>query len=68
MANLGVYRFESDERRQKWLKAYGYKTNKSYLVNVFLSADNHEQKPFIVQCVLETQMINSGSREIDINI
>lgn len=68
MANLGKYRFESDDRRQKWLKAYGYKTSMSYLVNVFLSEDNHEEKPFIVQCIVENQMINSGSREIDINI
>lgn len=68
MANLGVYRFESDEKRDKWLKSYGYKTNKSYLVNVFLSEDAHKQKPFIVQCIVENQMINSGSREIDIKV
>lgn len=68
MANLGVYRFESDDRRQKWLKAYGYKTSMSYLVNVFLSEDNHEEKPFIVECIVEHQTIYSGSREIDINI
>ena len=68
MANLGVYRFESDERRQKWLKAYGYKTNKSYLVNVFISEDEHKQNPFIVECIVEHQTIYSAGREINIKV
>jgi hypothetical protein len=68
MANLGKYRFESDETRQKWLKAYGYKTPYSLLVNVFISEDNHEEKPYMVECIVENQTVYSSGKEINVHL
>lgn len=54
MANLDRYIFKTESKMIRFLKAHGFNTPFSRLVNVFFEfGENDEDEPYIVNCLID---------------